>query len=99
MHRSIAGHNPYNLFTITVDLSMNFTTMKLLTIEHMVMFVVKSIHIQSNGQVCACINSTTATDQLKIVGFCSNLAPFGGRRMATETKPQSAAYPEFNCIA
>jgi len=65
----------------------------------MVMFVVKYIHIQINGQVCGCINSTTATDKLKIAGFCSNLAPFGGGPMATETKPESAADPECNCFA
>jgi len=36
---------------LTIDYSKNFTTMALLTIEHTAMFVVKSIHIQNNGQV------------------------------------------------
>jgi len=43
MHRSTAGYNPYNLFSLTIDYSKNFTTNKLLTIGHMPMFVVKSI--------------------------------------------------------
>jgi len=46
MHRSISGHNPYTLFILTVDYSKNFTTMQSLTIEHMALFVVKSIYIQ-----------------------------------------------------
>jgi len=50
MHRSIAGHNPYNLFILTIVYSKNLTTSKLLTIEHMTMFVVKSIHIQIDDQ-------------------------------------------------
>jgi len=45
MHRSIDGHKPCNLFILTKDYSKKFTTNKLLTIEHMAMFVVKSIHI------------------------------------------------------
>jgi len=50
---SINGHNPYNLFILTIDYSKNFTTVKLLTVtvEHMAMFVVKYIHIQINGHV------------------------------------------------
>jgi len=51
MHRFIAVHNPYNLFILTIVYSKNLTTSYLLTIEHMAMFVVKSIHIQINGQV------------------------------------------------
>ena len=51
MHRSIAGHNPYNPFILTIVYSKNFTTSWLLTTEHMAMFVVKSIHIQIYGQV------------------------------------------------
>jgi len=52
MHRSIiAGHNPYNLFILTIDYSKNFTTRLLLTIELMVLIVVKSIVIPINGQV------------------------------------------------
>jgi len=45
MHRSIAGYNPYNLFSLTIDYSKNFTSNKVLTIGHMPMFVVKSIVI------------------------------------------------------
>ena len=45
-HRYISGHNPYKLFILTIDYSKNFATMQSLTIEHMAMFVVKSIHIQ-----------------------------------------------------
>ena len=43
MHRSVAGHNPYNLFMLTIYRSKNFTTetMKLLIIEHTAIFVVK----------------------------------------------------------
>jgi len=41
MHRSIAGHNPYNLFNLTIAYSKNFTTLVLLTIERMTLFVVK----------------------------------------------------------
>ena len=51
MYSSIASHNPYNLIILTIDYRKNFTTMKLLTIEHMAMFVVKSYYIQINGQV------------------------------------------------
>jgi len=51
MHRSTAGHNPYNLFILTRVYSKNFPTSYLRTIEHMAMFVVKSIHIQINSQV------------------------------------------------
>ena len=49
--RSIAGHNPHNLFIFTKDYRQNFTTRWLLTTEHMAMFVVKSIVIQINSQV------------------------------------------------
>jgi len=45
MHRSIDDHTPYNLI-LTIDYSKNFTTMPLLTKEHIAMFVVKPIHIQ-----------------------------------------------------
>jgi len=45
MHRSIAGYNPYNLFSLTIDYSKNFTTNKVLTKGRMPMFVVKSIVI------------------------------------------------------
>jgi len=51
MHRSTAGHNPYNLFILTIVYSKNLPTSYLRTIEHMTMFVVKSIHIQINSQV------------------------------------------------
>jgi len=57
MHRSIAGHIPYNLLILQKN-SKNFTTMKLLTKEHMAIFVVKSIHIQIIGQVYGSINSS-----------------------------------------
>ena len=56
MHRSIAGHHPNNLFIFTIDNSKNFTTRLLLTIEHMAIFVVKSIVFQINGQVYGTIN-------------------------------------------
>jgi len=56
MHRSIAGHYTYNLFISTIDYSTDFTTIQLLTIEHMVMFVVISIVVQINGQVYGSIN-------------------------------------------
>jgi len=47
MHRSIAGlyDNPYNLYSLTIDYSKNFTTNKVLLIRHMPMFVVKFIVI------------------------------------------------------
>ena len=51
MHRSIAGYNPYYLFILTIVYSKNLTTSWLQTIEHMAMFVGKSIHIQIYGQV------------------------------------------------
>jgi len=54
--QSISGHHSYNLFILTIDHSKNFTTIKLLIIEHIAMIVVKSIHIQINGQVYGCIN-------------------------------------------
>jgi len=47
--RTIAGYNPNNQFILPIHFSKNFTTLILLTIEHMAMFVVKSIHIQING--------------------------------------------------
>jgi len=56
MHRSIAGHNPYTPFSLTIEYSKNFTTRWLLTIEHVAMFVVKSIAIQINGHVYESIN-------------------------------------------
>ena len=31
MHRYIAGHNPYDMFNLTIDYSWNFTTSLLLT--------------------------------------------------------------------
>jgi len=52
----MSGHNRYNLFILTIYYSKIFTTMKLLTIEHMAMFLVKSIHIQIIGQVFESIN-------------------------------------------
>ena len=45
MHGSIAGHNPNNLFSLTIDYSKKFTTNKVLTIGYMPMLVVKSIVI------------------------------------------------------
>ena len=60
MHRSIAGYTPCYLFILTIDYSKNFTTMLLLTIEHMAMFVDKFIHIRINGQVYGSINYTSA---------------------------------------
>ena len=57
MQRSIADHNPYNMFILTIDFSKNSTKIKLLTIEHMAMFVVKSIVIQINGKVYGLINN------------------------------------------
>jgi len=51
MHRSIDSHNPCNPFILTIVYSKKLTTSRLLTIEHMAMFVVKSIHIQFYGQV------------------------------------------------
>jgi len=51
MHRSTAGHNPYNLFILTIVYSKNLPTSYLRTIEHMTIFVVKSIHIQIISQV------------------------------------------------
>jgi len=51
MHRSIAGHNPYNPFILTIVYSKNLTTSWLLTTEHLAMFVVEYIHIQIYGQV------------------------------------------------
>jgi len=46
-----AGHNPYNLLIFTIVYSKNLPTSYLRTIEHMTIFVVKSIHIQINSQV------------------------------------------------
>jgi len=45
MHLSTDGYTPYDMFFLTKDYSKNFTTMLLMTIEHMTMFVVKYIHI------------------------------------------------------
>jgi len=51
LHRSTDVHNAYNLFILTIDYSSkNFTTISLLAIERMAIFVVKSIVIQMNGQ-------------------------------------------------
>jgi len=49
MHKSIDGHNRYNLFNLRIDYIYFFTTIYLLTIEHMAMFVVKSSTIKING--------------------------------------------------
>ena len=49
MHRSIAGYNPYNLISLTIYYSKNFTTNKVLTIGHMPLFVVKSTVIKINS--------------------------------------------------
>ena len=51
MHRSTASHNPYNLFILTIVYSKHLPTSYLRTIEHITMFVVKSIHIQINSHV------------------------------------------------
>jgi len=51
LHRSTAGHNPYNPYVLTIYYSKNLTTVQMLIIEHMAMFVVKSIHIQMNIMV------------------------------------------------
>jgi len=53
------------MFILTIDYSNNFTTNKVLTIEHMAMFVVKSIHIQINGQVMD-LSILLAHNQVKI---------------------------------
>jgi len=60
MHRSIAGHNPYHLFilTITKDYSKDSTTKKVLIIECMVMFVVKSFVIEINPKAYGSIICT-----------------------------------------
>jgi len=49
MHIFTAGYTPYNLLTLTIEYSYNFTTWQLVTICHMSMFVVKFIGIQING--------------------------------------------------
>jgi len=48
MHKPINGHNPCNIMIlhVTIDYNKNFTTMWLLTIKHMALFVVKSLHMQ-----------------------------------------------------
>ena len=51
-----SDHNHYNLFTLTIEYGKNFTTTQLLTIELMALFMVKSIHIQINGQVYGSIS-------------------------------------------
>ena len=56
MHSSIDGHYPFNLFTQTIYGSRNYTTIKLITIEHIAMFVVKSIQIQSIVKLWQVIN-------------------------------------------
>jgi len=53
MHRSSDGHNHYKFFSLPIDYSKNFITRSLQTIEHLAVFVVKSIHIQINGHVMA----------------------------------------------
>ena len=73
LHRSIAGHNPYNLFILTIDYSNDFTTGQLLTIEHIAMFVVKSIVIQINDQVCGSISSTSRLTPTKME-LCTGFA-------------------------
>ena len=45
------GHSVYNLLNMPIDNGKTFLTMQLLTIEHMAMFVVKSLHILNNGHV------------------------------------------------
>ena len=45
MHISFVGHNFNNLFILTKYYIKNFTTKKLLIIEHMVTFVVKFVVI------------------------------------------------------
>ena len=45
MHRSIAGHNPYNLFVLTKYYSKNIITRLLLTKGHMSMFVVTNVNL------------------------------------------------------
>ena len=49
MHRSSESYTPYYRCILTKDYRQDFTSMYLLTIEHIAMFVVKSIHI--NRQV------------------------------------------------
>jgi len=44
-NRTIAGHNLYNMFVLTKEYSKNFTTGKLLTIEHMKMMLWLNIFI------------------------------------------------------
>ena len=76
MHRSIDGHSPYYMFLLilTIDYTKNFTTMSLLTIDYMAMFVVKYAHVQIISQVMdLSINdwryfvSATAKDETKFV--------------------------------
>jgi len=43
MHRCVVGHNPNDLFILTKDIVRISRQGTLLTIEHMAMFVVKSI--------------------------------------------------------
>jgi len=50
IHISIDGHTPYNLLILTNDYSKTLTTMKMLPLGCMTMFVVTSILIQINGQ-------------------------------------------------
>jgi len=63
MHRSIAGHNPYNLFILTIYCNKNFTTRLLLTIEHISKVVAPSIVIQNNGPGYGSINFPMFTPQ------------------------------------
>ena len=50
MHRFIDSHYLYNLLILTIYFSKKITLMPLLIMEHMSMFVVKSIHSHTNGQ-------------------------------------------------
>jgi len=89
MHRALAGHNPYHLLILPKDNSTNFTTLKLPTIEHMTMIVVKSNHIQGNGQVYGSLNYEVTvrtsrirrhayTDPLKVTAISSSTKTTSG---------------------
>jgi len=62
MYRSTPGCTPYILFIATTDYSKNFTTMQLLIIEHIAIYVVKSIHIQNNSKIIDKSKDISATD-------------------------------------
>jgi len=51
MHISIDDYNTYVLLVLTTSYSTSFTTMSLLTIEHMVMFVVTYFVIKAMVKV------------------------------------------------